>query len=263
MKSKQYGRRAKNGYAEALHVARVSHNLTLRELCDSAKVNTATFLQYLAVKRKKPDWIGRVEQILELSESEWLALVPIPVDKPKTVPSNQPPRSSSDLIDDIWRRTDGKLPKETIGAFLREACGQLTGRLKEVVRLRYGLDDIDKPQTWRNIGQVFGVTKERARQINYQALTKLAVKILDYTRALERQTPNAFPGGASDNGIEVLGLDIRPYNCLKRAGINNLEQLTLLTFTELVSIRNLGKKSASGVQDALSARGLALRSMDD
>ena len=50
-----------------------------------------------------------------------------------------------------------------------------------------------------------------------------------------------------DMTIEELDLSVRSYNCLKRAGINTLEDLTLRKEEEMVKVRNLGKKSLDEV----------------
>ena len=53
-----------------------------------------------------------------------------------------------------------------------EALGELTDREKEVVRLRFGLDD-GQARTLEEVGKEFGVTRERIRQIESKTLAKL------------------------------------------------------------------------------------------
>ena len=43
--------------------------------------------------------------------------------------------------------------------------------------------------------------------------------------------------------IDELELSVRPYNCLKRAGINTVEELTNRTPEDMMKVRNLGRKS--------------------
>ena len=59
--------------------------------------------------------------------------------------------------------------------------------------------------------------------------------------------------------IEDLDLTVRSYNCLKRAGISNVEELTQKTEDEMSRVRNLGKKSLKEVKEKLVALGLNFR----
>lgn len=59
--------------------------------------------------------------------------------------------------------------------------------------------------------------------------------------------------------IEELDLSVRSYNCLKRAGINSVEELTYKTDEDMMKVRNLGKKSLDEVQKKLEELGLYLR----
>ncbi len=63
--------------------------------------------------------------------------------------------------------------------------------------------------------------------------------------------------------IEELDLSVRSYNCLKRAGINTVEELTRKTEEDMMKVRNLGKKSLQEVKDKLGVLGLALRESDE
>ena len=58
--------------------------------------------------------------------------------------------------------------------------------------------------------------------------------------------------------IEELDLSVRSYNCLKRAGINTVEELISRTAEDMMRVRNLGKKSLEEVVNKLSSLGLAL-----
>jgi len=58
--------------------------------------------------------------------------------------------------------------------------------------------------------------------------------------------------------IEDLDLSVRSYNCLKRAGINNVEDLSKKTQEEMIRVRNLGRKSMEEVIAKLEALGLTL-----
>ena len=60
--------------------------------------------------------------------------------------------------------------------------------------------------------------------------------------------------------IEELDLSVRSYNCLKRAGINTVEELTKKTEEDMMKVRNLGRKSLEEVQQKMAALGLSMRS---
>ena len=58
--------------------------------------------------------------------------------------------------------------------------------------------------------------------------------------------------------IEELDLSVRSYNCLKRAGINTVEDLISRTEEDMMKVRNLGRKSLEEVLQKLHALGLSL-----
>ena len=58
--------------------------------------------------------------------------------------------------------------------------------------------------------------------------------------------------------IDELELSVRSYNCLKRAGINTVEELTNRTSEDMMKVRNLGRKSLEEVLAKLDELGLSL-----
>ena len=62
--------------------------------------------------------------------------------------------------------------------------------------------------------------------------------------------------------IEELDLSVRSYNCLKRAGINTVQELTNKSEPEMIKVRNLGRKSLEEVKNKLHDLGLGLRKDD-
>ena len=62
--------------------------------------------------------------------------------------------------------------------------------------------------------------------------------------------------------IEELDLSVRSFNCLKRANINNVEDLISRTGEDMMKVRNMGKKSLDEVQKKLEMMGLSLASDD-
>ena len=67
---------------------------------------------------------------------------------------------------------------------------------------------------------------------------------------------------ALETTIEDLDFSVRAYNCLKRAGIHTLQDLVNKSETDMMKIRNLGKKSLKEVLDKVKELGLLLRDED-
>ncbi len=63
--------------------------------------------------------------------------------------------------------------------------------------------------------------------------------------------------------IEELDLSVRSFNCLKRAGINTVEDLTAKTEEDMMKVRNLGRKSLEEVINKLDTLGLAFSKEED
>ena len=63
--------------------------------------------------------------------------------------------------------------------------------------------------------------------------------------------------------IEELELSVRSFNCLKRANINTVEELTHKSEDDMMKVRNLGKKSLDEVKHKLEELGLSLRPNED
>ncbi len=63
--------------------------------------------------------------------------------------------------------------------------------------------------------------------------------------------------------IEEMDLSVRSYNCLKRAGINTVEDLISKSEDEMMKVRNLGRKSLDEVLGKLAELGLTLKARED
>ena len=63
--------------------------------------------------------------------------------------------------------------------------------------------------------------------------------------------------------IEELELSVRSFNCLKRAAINTVEELTQKSEDDMMKVRNLGKKSLDEVKAKLEELGLGLKPSDE
>lgn len=63
--------------------------------------------------------------------------------------------------------------------------------------------------------------------------------------------------------VEDLDLSVRSYNCLKRANIHTVEDLTKRTEDDMLKVRNLGRKSLEEVVKKLEDLGLGLKAQED
>lgn len=66
-----------------------------------------------------------------------------------------------------------------------------------------------------------------------------------------------------ETSIEELDLSVRSYNCLKRAGIHTVQDLTKKTEEDMLKVRNLGKKSLDEVVKKIRDLGFDLKSKDE
>lgn len=92
---------------------------------------------------------------------------------------------------------------------------------------------------------------------HFDILTKIN-KIADMTGLLADKEEDPIQK-TLETPIEELDLSVRAYNCLKRAGHHTLQDLTSLTESEMMKIRNLGKKSLKEVMDKIKEMGLKFR----
>ena len=75
--------------------------------------------------------------------------------------------------------------------------------------------------------------------------------------------PDDTKGKILEMTIEELDLSVRSFNCLKRAGINTVEDLTNRSEEDMMRVRNLGRKSLDEVIAKLDSLGLTLRKDDE
>lgn len=85
------------------------------------------------------------------------------------------------------------------------------------------------------------------------------IKQKDYMIKRDEKVPNK----KLDKKIEDLDLSVRSYNCLKRANINTVGELTQRTEEEMMKVRNLGRKSLKEVVQKLHDIGLDLRAYEE
>jgi RNA polymerase primary sigma factor len=124
----------------------------------------------------------------ELSEEEIAKEMNIPIEKVKNIKKSMRPEPISidmavgdeerttigDFIEDKFNPNPLKYTKQSL---LREeiekALSILDEREEMIIRLRFGLDEKGYPRTLEEVGQVFGLTRERIRQIEAKAIQKL------------------------------------------------------------------------------------------
>lgn len=92
---------------------------------------------------------------------------------------------------------------------------------------------------------------------HFEILTKLD-EIADET-GLMKQNVDDSKTKALEMSIDELEFSVRAYNCLKRANINTLQDLTQKSENEMMKIRNLGKKSLKEVIDKVKEMGFSFR----
>lgn len=95
---------------------------------------------------------------------------------------------------------------------------------------------------------------------HFDILTKLD-EIADET-GLMKQNVDDSKTKALEMSIDELEFSVRAYNCLKRANINTLQDLTQKSENEMMKIRNLGKKSLKEVIDKVKEMGFSFRNED-
>jgi RNA polymerase primary sigma factor len=85
---------------------------------------------------------------------------------------------SDTAFGDLVAQDAGNVEEEVVVALgddaLHRAVKTLPEREQEVLRLRYGLDQTEDPKSLEEIGRLMGITRERVRQIEMQALSRLA-----------------------------------------------------------------------------------------
>lgn len=154
--------------------------------------------------------------------------------------------------------------------------------------LKYRFVDL---RTLEQIGNLFSLTRERIRQIEAKALRKLRhpnrAKYLKYgvsgmienirtdyfnkfadleSRLLElceQLVDNELRKKYAQTKIEDMDLSVRSYNCLKRAGIDDLQQLAKLSYDDITKIRNLGNKSVREIIERFKEYGFDIRENDE
>ena len=97
-----------------------------------------------------------------------------------------------------------------------------------------------------------------------KAHLELFIEMSDNARTIEVMTETEEDEKAKvmEMNIDELELSVRSYNCLKRAGINTVEELCSKTQDDMMKVRNLGRKSLEEVLAKLKELGLSLNSSE-
>ena len=88
-----------------------------------------------------------------------------------------------------------------------------------------------------------------------ELLTEVDQRVKDYESVMAEKAHESN-SKTVNMSIEDLDLTVRSYNCLKRAGISTVDELTQKTEDEMAHVRNLGKKSLKEVKEKLTDLGL-------
>lgn len=158
---------------------------------------------------------------------------------------------------------------------LFEALDTLNARESKILKLRFGLLD-SKFRTLEEVGKEFGVTRERIRGIEGQALRKLRHPSRKYVllgaswqiavqeakqmgeklllRKSEEMEKDRQP--VSYVEVENMGLPTRVYNALLRHGYKYVYDLIKAPDYELLRVRNLGLKSVKMIRYAIDKLGI-------
>jgi len=106
--------------------------------------------------------------------------------------------------------------------------------------LNFGLGPEQTRFTFKEIASMWNMSKENVRLIFKKAFQKLKN---DFT--FRQMDPDYL------DTIECLNLSLRPYNCLKNAGIYTMEHLLDLDELELINVKGLGTKSLQELKEAI------------
>ena len=195
---------------------------------------------------------------------------------------------SSDVLLEHYEDLEDMAPEalEAVDRLI-ETLGE---REAQVIRLGFGLKD-GRCHTLEERAHDLGVTRERVRQWEAKALAKLRhpsrrpkleVAICYSHEALSRRMAELWSNIGklrleldslravspypdlvvefAGKPIEELDLSVRSFNCLKRAGINTVDQLCGYSGNELLCIRNFGTRNIEEIREALQVMGLELKS---
>jgi RNA polymerase primary sigma factor len=93
---------------------------------------------------------------------------------PSQIGSDEPNLLEEVLCDRNMLPPDQHLLDQSLGPILQRVLGRLDDRSRQIVILRYGLDGgTDEPRTFKEVGEMIGLTRERVRQIERESMDSL------------------------------------------------------------------------------------------
>lgn len=164
-----------------------------------------------------------------------------------------------------WAKMQAVVPwplEISLSDAVRGVLRSLMPREERVLRMKLGVGEKSE-QTLEQIGQQFGVSKNRIQQIEAKAIRKL--RHPSRSRLLKPFLEGASSSNQSwvftsilDKPIDELEMSARAANCLKYMGVKTIGDLVHKTETEMLKVRNFGRKSLKEVKDILAGMGLRL-----
>lgn len=111
------------------------------------------------------------------------------------------------------------------------------------------------------------LTPTEAVSLGAKILTEHLAMFVDLTETAQNaqvmvEKEETHKGKMLEMTIEELDLSVRSYNCLKRAGINTVKELTDRTVSDMMNVRNLGQKSLEEIKLKLNDLGVSFRQDD-
>ena len=128
--------------------------------------------------------------------------------------------------------------------------------------------EIRKMAKYRKLGRTSSQRKALLRSqvtalINNGRIVTTEARAKEVQKQVESLIALAVKEKVLEMSIDELELSVRSYNCLKRAGINTVEELTNKTSEDMMKVRNLGRKSLEEVLAKLKELGLQLNPSDE
>lgn len=157
------------------------------------------------------------------------------------------------LVDDPVTQAHYEADIETFSlkGKLAEFLGFLDERSRSILVLKFRLDGHPDHRSNAQVGEMFGISGGRVRQIELKCMARIRGTI-------RRRDQQARLADTGEEAIELMELSERPLVCLHRAGIKTITELTAKTEDDLLRIVNFGHKCLDEVKGKLAARGLNL-----